>query len=129
MTELLNHKFFDFNRPTVMYCHGWTQNADSSLTKLITKAYLKRNSQNFLILDWGDYSGGFYDVVKVEMFQMSRVFGKKISLLFDNGLNVKTFHCVGHSFGAHACGIIGRELIRWSDGKYKLARFAKQEFF
>ena len=123
--EILSHKFSDFNRPTVMFCHGWTQNADSSMTKLITKAYLKRNSQNFLILDWGDYSNGFYDVVRVEMSRMSRVFGKKISSLFDKGLNVKSFHCVGHSFGAHACGIIGRELIQSSKGKHKFGRFVK----
>lgn len=75
-----------------------------------------------MVLDWGDYSNGFYDSVKEEMSKISRMFGKKVFELFDTVLNVKSFHCVGHSFGAHACGIIGRELIQWSGGKYKFGR-------
>lgn len=59
----------------------------------------------------------------IRISRISRIFGRVLPKLFDKGLNAKSFHCVGHSFGAHSCGIMGRELYQVSDRKYKLKRF------
>ena len=62
--------------------------------------------------------------------------------MFERGFNINQLHCVGqyiasvwcgwknfqniffigHSFGSHMMGIIGRELYANSHGKYKLKR-------
>ncbi|CRK97871.1 CLUMA_CG011246, isoform A, partial [Clunio marinus] len=121
-SQILSHRSFNKNRPTVLYISGWFMNPKSENSQFLIKAYLKRGDYNLLVLDWGDYSVGFYDAVMIRISIIARIIGESFTELFDNGLNTKTFHCVGHSFGAHACGIIGRELYRKSNQKHKLNR-------
>lgn len=122
-TQLLSHKNFNSKLPTVLYISGWTQSPDAVTTRLLVKAYLKRGDYNILLLDWSDYSVGVYGAVMIRISKISRIFGRTLAKLFDKGLNAKSFHCVGHSFGAHSCGIIGRELYQVTNRKYKLGRF------
>lgn len=122
-TQLLNHKNFNSKLPTVLFISGWTQSPNAETSQLIIKAYLKRGDYNILVLDWSDYSVGIYGAVMIRISKISRLFGRTLLKLFDKGLNVKSFHCLGHSFGAHSCGIIGRELYQISNRKYKLGRF------
>lgn len=122
-TQLLTHKNFNATLPTVLYISGWTQSPDAVTTRLLVNAYLKRGDYNVLLLDWSDYSVGIYGAVMIRISRISRIFGRVLPKLFDKGLNAKSFHCVGHSFGAHSCGIMGRELYQVSDRKYKLKRF------
>lgn len=123
MTQLISHRNFNPKLPSVLYISGWMQSPDAETTELIINGYLKRRDHNLLILDWSDYSVGLYTSVMLRISKISRIFGRTMLKLFDKGLNIKTFHCLGHSFGAHSCGIIGRELIQVSNRKYKLGRF------
>ena|SRR5690349_9151318 len=123
LTQLLSNVHFNAKLPTVLYISGWTQSPDASTTRALVKAYLKRGDYNILLLDWSDYSVGIYAAVMIRISKISRLFGRELPKLFDQGLNAKFFHCIGHSFGAHSCGIIGRELNEVSKRKYKLGRF------
>lgn len=107
-----------------MYVFGWTRAPNEVTTLLITNAYLKRGDYNILLLDWSDYSVGVYHTVMARICKISRIYGRVLLKLFDKGLNAKSFHCVGHSFGAHSCGIMGRELYRSSNKRHKFGRFA-----
>lgn len=122
MTQLISHRNFNPKLPSVLYISGWMQSPDAETTELIINGYLKRRDHNLLILDWSDYSVGLYASVMLRISKISRIFGRTMLKLFDKGLNIKTFHCLGHSLGAHSCGIIGRELIQVSNRKYKLGR-------
>lgn len=124
VTQLLNHRSFNSKRPTMLYVFGWTQSPDAETSQLLLKAYLKRADHNVLVLDWSDYSVGTYGVVMIRISQISRIFGRTLLKLFDKGLNAKSFHCVGHSFGSHSCGIMGRELYQVSNRRHKFGRFA-----
>lgn len=121
--QLLNHKSFNSNCPTMFYVSGWTQSPDAETSLLLIRAYLKRGDYNVLVLDWSDYSVGTYIAVMIRISKISRIFGRTLLRLCDKGLNIKSFHCVGHSFGAHSCGIIGRELYRVSNKRHKLGRY------
>lgn len=123
MTQLVRHPKFNSKLPTMLFISGWTQSPEAETSLLIIKAYLKRNDHNILILDWSDYSVGLYSAVMIRISKISRIFGRTLLKLFDKGLNDKSFHCVGHSFGAHSCGIMGRELYQMSNRRYKLGRF------
>jgi pimeloyl-ACP methyl ester carboxylesterase len=123
LTQILSHKRFVPKRQTLLYVSGWTQNPDAETSKLLINAYLNRGDYNVLVLDWGDYSVGTYGAVMIRISRISRIFGRAWLKLFDKGLNVKSFHCVGHSFGAHACGIMGRELNQVSHRRLKFGRF------
>lgn len=124
VTQFLSHRSFRPQQPTVLFVSGWMMSPDAETSQLIIKAYLKRGDYNVLVLDWSDYSVGAYPTVMIRISKISRIFGKAVSKLFDKGLNIKSFHCVGHSFGAHSCGIMGRELYQVSNRKYKFGRFA-----
>jgi Lipase len=89
----------------------------------IIQAYLKRGDHNLLVLDWSDYSIGLYSAVMIRISNISQLFGRVLLKLFDKGLDTKSFHCVGHSFGAHSCGIMSREAYQSSNRRYKVGRF------
>lgn len=125
--NLINHREFRTDRETVFYIHGWIQNYKSNVTQTVSKAYIDRNAyslekNNFVVVDWGQYSVGEYFFTIFKFTQIAKNVGKKLVMLFDRGLDANKFHCVGHSFGAHFCGILGREIIQRSNGKYKLKR-------
>lgn len=124
MTQILSSSNFDRRKSTVLYVFGWTRAPSDPTTLLITNEYLNRGDHNILLLDWSDYSVGLYDWVMARICRISRIYGRVLLKLFDKGLNVKSFHCVGHSFGAHSCGIMGRELYQASDKRHKFGRFA-----
>ena len=125
--NLVNHREFRTDRETVFYIHGWIQNYNSNATQTVSKAYIDRNAfslqkNNFVVVDWGQYSVGEYYFTIFKFTQIARNVGQQLVMLFDRGLDANKFHCVGHSFGAHFCGIIGREIIKKSRGKYKIKR-------
>ncbi|KAG5681259.1 hypothetical protein PVAND_010710 [Polypedilum vanderplanki] len=134
MTQLLSHKQFSHKKPTAMFIFGWIQNAGGDTSRQLIDAYIERGDYNFLLLDWNDYNVDPYTVVMLRMSRISRTIGRVFTKLFRKGLNDKTFHCVGHSFGAHSCGIIGREIQADSNGQFKLGRVtgldpARPKFF
>jgi hypothetical protein len=122
VTQILAHEKFDHKKPTVLYVFGWTRDPTESTSVLIINAYLRRGDYNILVLDWGDYTVGLYSFVMARMCKMSRIYGRVLTKLFEKGLNVKSFHCVGHSFGAHSCGIMGRETYQFSNKRFKFGR-------
>lgn len=119
----MQNKNFNGKSSTILFISGWTQSPDAEASQLLIKAYLKRGDYNILVLDWSDYSVGLYSAVMIRMSKISRIYGRVLLRLFDKGLDSKSLHCIGHSFGAHSCGIIGRELYQVSNRKYKLGRF------
>lgn len=121
-TQLLTNKKFDPNRITAMFVFGWSQSPVGDTSRQLIDAYIERGDQNFLVLDWSDYSVGLYMPVLIKISQISRMMGRVLMRMCKKGLKAENFHCVGHSFGAHSCGIMGREIIAISDGKYKIGR-------
>lgn len=89
---------------------------------MLINAYLKRGDHNFLVLDWSDYSIDTLLVSMLQISKVSRIYGRIIEKLFEKGMSDGNFHCVGHSFGAHGCGIIGREIQEASNGRFKIGR-------
>lgn len=105
-----------------MYIFGWMQSSFSVESTLLINAYLKRADHNVIVLDWSDYSVRPLYVAMFKISKISRIVGRGITKLFDKSMGDRRFHCIGHSFGAHACGILGREIQENSNGKYKIGR-------
>lgn len=95
----MTHKNFDRSRPTTLYIFGWLQNINSDTESKLIDAYIKRGGFNFLVFDWSDYNVEWYSTVKTRVPFVGRVAGRAFLKLFNKGLNERTFHCVGHSFG------------------------------
>lgn len=125
VTQVVHHRDFKRFRPTVMFVFGWMMSPDADTSQLVIIGFLNRGDYNVLVLDWSDYSVGMYYQAMINISKISRLAGRSLKKLFDKGINANTFHCVGHSFGAHSCGIMGRELLQVSGRKYKLGRFVE----
>ena len=99
LTQILTDKMFDVSRPTVMYVSGWMLSPLAESSQQVINAFLKYQNCNLILLDWSDYSVGFYTLVMIKISQISRMVGVQMTNLFSYGLSDKSFHCVGHSFG------------------------------
>lgn len=122
--DLLKHESFDANKKTVLYIHGYLENAEVESVHVLVDAYLSRSDYNFVILDWGELADGNYmlDAV-VNAKQLGPVLAKLLIGMFDNGLDINKFHLVGHSLGGQVSGIVGREIYKRSQKTKKLKRF------
>lgn len=80
-------------------CKGWIDDYGSEGPQLVSKAYIKRNDHNLIVIDWGQYSFTLLKLAVLRASAISRIVGKVLVELFDLGLDVKKVHCVGHSIG------------------------------
>lgn len=78
---------------------GWMDDLFSEGAQRISKAYIKRNDHNIIILDWGQYSVSDLMVAVIRSSFISQYAVKSIYKLFELGLKARDFHCVGHSIG------------------------------
>ncbi|CAF0756734.1 unnamed protein product [Rotaria sordida] len=90
--------------------HGFTNNRNSIWIKPLQDELLKLKDNELsdvLIVDWGH---GAKFPLYTNAASNTRLVGKQIGLLLQKLHNMKGFayekiHCIGHSLGAHACGI------------------------
>lgn len=126
--SLLNSKYFDKNKRTVVYAHGFTESIETISTQTVISAYLKRKSEyNILIIDWTKHNDGNYilrgipNALKVscikKFFRLDLFFithqvgahiGRKLLKMSEIGFDLHKFEIVGHSLGTHVVGAIGR---------------------
>lgn len=59
--SLLKASYFDNNKPTLIYAHGFTENFTYPSVQIILNSYLLRRREfNLLFIDWSKYSSGNY---------------------------------------------------------------------
>lgn len=61
ITKIFNHEAFDSEKETIIYTFDFLEKIDSFSTQIIAEPFLKENEKfNFLVLDYGNFSGGNY---------------------------------------------------------------------
>ncbi|XP_065574648.1 pancreatic triacylglycerol lipase-like [Artemia franciscana] len=99
---------FNNGRQTKVIAHGWNQNGLSGFVKDMKDAFLSQGDYNVISIDWGvdaasiDYFTSAYAVVNVGSYAASL-----IDSLVASGANIKDFHIIGFSLGAHVAGATG----------------------
>ncbi|XP_017467572.1 PREDICTED: phospholipase A1 member A-like isoform X1 [Rhagoletis zephyria] len=122
--SLLEDSNFSKTKNTVLYLHGYLEDANIESIHVIVDAYLQRDDVNIIILDWGELANGNYmfDAV-INCKQLGSVLARYLVNMFELGLDIKKFHIVGHSLGGQMGGIIGREVYRRSGKTKKISRY------
>ncbi|XP_053958549.1 lipase member H-A isoform X2 [Anastrepha ludens] len=122
---LLEDSNFSKTKNTVIYLHGYLEDADIESVHVIVDAYLQRNDVNLIVLDWGELANGNYlfDAV-INCKQLGSVLARTLVAMFELGLDINKLHLVGHSLGGQMAGIIGREVYRRSGKKKKVPRIS-----
>ena len=91
-----------------MITHGWSPMGSRNYLEIAKLTCAALNDYNCMVFDWTDGATGMN--LNVIYFNM-RVVGLYMShLIQDYGIYPGDLHLVGHSFGAHVMGYIGKNL-------------------
>ncbi|CAK1555129.1 unnamed protein product [Leptosia nina] len=110
---LIKPKMFDITRQTKVIIHGYRDNAQSSVSLDLAKAYNEKKLFNVLLVDSEEMMSKSYFL----SVHNARLVGKRLANLLANledfGANAVDFHLLGISLGAHIAGWAGKYFQRY----------------
>lgn len=100
---------FNASIGTKFIVHGFFNNARMNWIKNMKNAFLDNENFNVIAVDWSGGSGLPYTLATSN----TQVVGIEIALLVQalieqRNVEIRSFHCIGHSLGAHTCGYAGK---------------------
>lgn len=79
---------------------------------VVTIAYIKNGSYNVFVVDWGPLATTpCYPAAVHNLKIVARCTAMLYNFIRDTGVPSSSITCVGHSLGAHACGLISDYLL------------------
>lgn len=97
------------NRPTRIFIHGYYSDHDT--LRKYANAYLERDNFNFIAINWLRGAKTInYVKARFRILEVGKAVARFIDYLVSLGLNLDDLICVGHSLGAHTCGIVGKNI-------------------
>ncbi|BES94926.1 Lipase [Nesidiocoris tenuis] len=102
----------DPNKDTVILIHGYAGTSDILPMGVLRDAYLTNGSYNVYEVDWSPLSRvPCYASAVHNMRPVARCVGSFLTHLRNAGVDMRRTTCVGHSLGAHICGISANYLL------------------
>ncbi|XP_048480357.1 phospholipase A1 [Plutella xylostella] len=96
---------------SILLIHGYAGGDDTLPIVVLRDAYLRRGGYNVFMLDWGALAQPPCYVAAVHNLRpVARCAAEALGSLRRAGLRPDRLTCVGHSLGAHMCGIIANYL-------------------
>lgn len=103
--------FFNTSKQTIFIISGWLSSYDDSNPQMVKDAYLQTRDVNIIIVNWSSISKRSYVTAKYFIRYIGLDVAIFIHFLADNlGLEMDKLGLVGHSLGAHICGVVGYNL-------------------
>lgn len=97
------------NRPTRLFIHGYFSDEDT--LKSYARAFIERDDFNFIAINWLPGARTInYVKARHRIVEVGQATGRFVEYLVTLGLKLDELICVGHSLGAHTCGIMGKHL-------------------
>jgi len=104
----------NFNRtlPTKIIIHGFLDTPDlTNWMQEIKDEILTVEAANVIITNWGGGSIQFYTKATANTQVVGVEVARLVSMLVERSrVRVDSFHCIGHSLGAHVCGYAGKRI-------------------
>ena len=100
--------------PTRFIIHGWNNDQNAAVNKLITEAYLTRGDFNVIVVDWGAGANTVnYISARNRINEVGPVVATLIDFMNENGLiSFNRLNVIGHSLGGQTAGIVGKKVTR-----------------
>lgn len=100
---------WDPKRPTRLFIHGYFSDADT--LKNYARAFTERDDFNFIAINWLPGARTInYVKARHRIVEVGKATARFVEYLVTLGLKLDELICVGHSLGAHTCGIMGKHL-------------------
>ncbi|XP_055919852.1 pancreatic triacylglycerol lipase-like [Eupeodes corollae] len=119
--SILQHPKF-IHKHTTLFLHGFNNTRQNNSTKLLASSYLKRNSSNFLNIDWEKLSRVEYITAQQNVLKISPRIADFIINLFQYGLEENNLNLLGNSLGSLGVGVIARNVVERSNGFRMISR-------
>lgn len=110
-TDDLANTDFQKDKEIVFISHGWNNNHESSIFKILVPAFLDKYDVNVFAIDWNGPANCNYLTAKNAVTTVGKTVGDFINKIMKTyKLSGKQFTLVGHSLGAHVVGNAGAEV-------------------
>ncbi|VVD02688.1 unnamed protein product [Leptidea sinapis] len=124
--QLLPKFGWKLTRKNVFIIHGFNGTHSKTPMSNLRDAYLWRKDYNVFTVDWADLSRfPCYLSALSNMRLAAQCTAQLYSYLTLNGATAKMITCVGHSLGAHVCGMMSSHLTK---KQYKIIEFGSSQF-
>jgi len=113
----LGNSYFNQSSKTYFIIHGFTDDANNSWVLTMKNNILKNEDANVIAVDWSRGSAALQgDLLSIFTYppyitaakNVITVGNKTAQLLSQLNINPMLTHCIGHSLGAHCCGVLGK---------------------
>ncbi|XP_045475070.1 lipase member H-A [Harmonia axyridis] len=102
---------WDPNKKNVIIVHGFNGTESKTPMTILRNAYLSRHDYNILTVDWRPLARfPCYLSALSNTRLIAQCTAKLYAFMMDNGAAAEDTTCVGHSLGAHICGMISNHL-------------------
>ncbi|XP_004926806.1 pancreatic lipase-related protein 2 [Bombyx mori] len=109
--DWLRQSGWEPSHETILLIHGYAGGDDTLPIAVLRDAYIRRGGYNVFMLDWGSLCQPPCYVAAVHNLRpVARCAAEALGTLRRAGLRPDRLTCVGHSLGAHMCGIIANFL-------------------
>ncbi|KOC62970.1 Phospholipase A1 member A [Habropoda laboriosa] len=103
---------YDPTKENVLLVHGYAGGDDTLPISVLRDAYIRNSSYNVFLVDWGALSAPpCYPAAVANLRPVARCLAGTLTTLRNLGLPISRTTCVGHSLGAHICGIMANFLL------------------
>ncbi|CAH0592304.1 unnamed protein product [Chrysodeixis includens] len=110
--NLLQTTNYRNNRRTIILVHGWLESVTADFNTVLIPAFLAAEDVNVIVVDWSLGAASIsYRIVIENTISSGRAVGQFINWVNqESGSTPVMYHIVGHGFGGHQAGIIGRNV-------------------
>ncbi|XP_049958113.1 lipase member H-like [Schistocerca serialis cubense] len=100
---------FVASKQTKFVSHGWMNSGDHMSD--IRDGWLRAGDYNVIVIDWSVHAGNWnYAQAKAAVAGVGEVVATFINWLASLGASTNNIQLVGHSLGAHVCGVAGNRV-------------------
>ncbi|KAF2883416.1 hypothetical protein ILUMI_22750 [Ignelater luminosus] len=111
-TDWLRQSSWNDTKENIIIIHGYAGGDDTLPISVLRDAYINNGSYNVWILDWGRLSQPpCYSASVHNMRSVAKCAADFLTSMRAGGLLPERTTCVGHSLGAHICGLISKYVL------------------
>ncbi|XP_014362890.2 pancreatic triacylglycerol lipase [Papilio machaon] len=107
--ESIFNSSYDGNKPIKVIVHGWNNDGNSNVNRMVKTAILETLDANVIVVDWKRLASSNYVSATNGIPDVGEHLGYFLTWLIESaGGEWNKVHLIGFSLGAHAVGIAGR---------------------
>ncbi|XP_046737590.1 phospholipase A1 member A-like [Diprion similis] len=111
-SDWLRREPYDPRLENAFVIHGYAGGDDTLPIAVLRDAYLRNGSYNVFMVDWGALCAApCYPAAVANLRPVAKCLAGTLTTLRNMGLPMEKTTCVGHSLGAHICGVMANYLL------------------